>query len=350
MKTILVTGGTGFIGSHTCISLLEKGYRVIVFDSLINSSLECINRIKKIIRIDREKDKENSLIFIKGDLREINSIEEVFKKAEILNFQIEAVIHFAGLKSVSDSIKNPIDYWDNNLKGTINLVKIMDKYKCNKLIFSSSATIYASNSCEIYSEESKVNPNNPYGQTKLSIEKMLKDLCLRDSSYWKIACLRYFNPIGAHPSGIIGESPVGYSTNIFPIINKVASGILKKIEIFGNNYPTKDGTGIRDYIHVVDLAEGHIAALNYIREFEAKFIVINLGTGIGTTVLELIKVYEKVNKCKIPYVFTNRREGDLASVIANNKLAIKLLNWKPRNNLYDMCRDGWNWQKNNPFG
>ena len=344
MKTILVTGGTGFIGSHTCISLLEKDYKVIIFDSLINSSLNCIDKINKIININNDKD--NALHFIKGDLRDINSIEEVFKKAEISNSPIDAVLHFAGLKSVCDSINNPLDYWDNNLKGSINLVKSMEKYNCTKLIFSSSASIYSSNEFEKYSESSTLNPNNPYGQTKLSIERMLKDLCLKNSSNWKIVCLRYFNPIGAHSSGNLRESPIGYSTNIFPIINKVALGILENVEIFGNDYQTKDGTGIRDYIHVVDLAEGHIAALNYISEFNSKFIVINLGTGIGTSVLELIKVYEKVNKCTIPYIFAKRREGDLASIIADNKLALKLLNWKPINNLEDMCRDGWNSQKN----
>ena len=346
MKTILVTGGTGFIGSHTCVSLLEKGYKLIILDSLINSSLDCINRIHKIV--NNKKYKDNLLSFTKGDLRNIIDIEEVFKKANILNSPIYAVIHFAGLKSISDSINNPIDYWDNNVLGSINLVKVMEKYKCYNLIFSSSATIYEHSKSEIFSEESKVNPSNPYGQTKLSIEKMLKDLSLNSSSNWRIACLRYFNPIGAHPSGILGESPNGYSKNIFPIINKVAIGLLKEMQIYGNNYPTTDGTGIRDYIHVVDLAEGHIAALNYIKSFNSKFIVINLGTGKGTSVLELIRVFEKVNKCSVPYVFTERREGDLPSVIADNQLAIKLLNWKPIMTLDDMCRDGWNWQNNNP--
>ena len=350
MKTILVTGGAGFIGSHTCISLLEKGYKVIIFDSLINSSIDSIERIRILFNQKEDLENDNLIDFIQGDLRNLTSIEEVFKKSEILNNPIQAVLHFAGLKSISDSIYNPIDYWENNVKGTINLIKVMERFNCNKLIFSSSASIYASDVCEIFSEKSKVNPCNPYGQTKLAIEKMLEDLCIKNSSNWRVACLRYFNPIGAHSSGILGESPNGHSKNIFPLIGKVAIGCLKQIEIYGNNYPTRDGTGIRDYIHVVDLAEGHIAALDYITEFNKKFIVINLGTGKGTSVLELIKVFEKVNKCSIPYVFTERREGDLPSVIADNKLAINLLNWKPRNNLDDMCRDGWKWQKKNPKG
>ncbi len=349
MKTILVTGGTGYIGSHTCISLIQNGFRVIIFDSLVNSSIECVNKIKLI---SREKD---SLIypeieFICGDIRDINNIENIFKKANESNNPIEAVIHFAGLKSVFESIRNPIRYWENNVLGSINLVKVMEKYNCNDLIFSSSATIYGKENPNILVEESNVNPTNPYGQTKLTIENMLRDLTLKKDSKWRVVCLRYFNPIGAHESGILGESAKSFTQNIFPLINKVAIGIIDKIEIFGNDYPTLDGTGIRDYIHVVDLAEGHIAALDYINQFKKKFIVVNLGTGEGTSVLELIKVFENVNNCKVNYVFSDRREGDIASVIANNSLALKLFKWNPKRDIFDMCKDGWNFQNKNPKG
>ena len=349
MKTILVTGGAGFIGSHTSLSLIEKGYKVIILDSLINSSFESIKKIQSLsTQIKTNKVDPYSLIeFVQGDIRDSHIIKNIFEKAYNSNNQIDAVIHFAGLKSVHDSINNPINYWENNVLGSINLIKIMEEYKCFRLIFSSSATIYSGENSGLLDENSKVHPNNPYGQTKLAVENMLKDLTINTKSAWEIICLRYFNPIGAHSKGMLGESPKAFSTNIFPIINKVAIGQMDVLEIYGGNYPTQDGTGVRDYIHVEDLADGHIASLEHILDSKCKFSVINLGTGIGTSVLELIKVFEKVNKCKIPYIVSDRREGDLPSVIADNKLAIKLLKWKPKYDLKDMCRDGWNWQKNN---
>ena len=346
MKTILVTGGTGFIGSHTCIPLLERGDNIIILDSLINSSFETIENIKKIIKLNKNN-QIGTIDFVRGDIRDSSVIDNIFIRANKSGNKIDAVIHFAGLKSVSDSIEHPLHYWENNVLGSINLLNVMHKHKCNCLIFSSSATIYGMDSPEILNESCKLNPINPYGQTKLAIEKFLKDLSVSNTSKWRIACLRYFNPIGAHHSGIIGENHNKKTQNIFPIINQVAIGIKRKLEIFGNNYPTKDGTGIRDYIHVEDLAEGHIAALDYISSFEKKILFANLGTGIGTSVLELIKVFEEVNQCYVPYSFKEKRKGDLPVVIADNNLSIKILKWRPKKNLRDMCRDGWNWQKKN---
>ncbi len=348
MNRVLVTGGAGFIGSHTCLSLIQSGYEIYVVDSYINSSTKSLLRVSEILEENNVNISKKIHIF-KGDLRDKSFVENIFENLISQGKKIDGVIHFAGLKSVGESIKKPIDYWDCNLNSTINLLQVMQKFNCKSIVFSSSATIYDQNNENKIKENNRVNPINPYGETKLVIEKLLKDV-FNSQGGWRIANLRYFNPIGAHERGLIGEDPKGKPNNIFPTLMQVALGNLPKIKIFGNDWPTKDGTAIRDYIHVMDLAEGHIFAYKYLKEHQPQIINLNLGTGLGTTVLELIKNFEDVNKIKIPFEFINRRKGDYGVVIADNSLALSLLKWKPKRNLKDMCKDGWNWQKNNPFG
>ena len=263
---------------------------------------------------------------------------------------IEAVIHFAGLKSVQESIRKPIKYWDFNVNSSICLLDVMAKYNCKTIVFSSSANVYGSKSINPISENYSIKPENPYGVTKASIEKILNDLYISSPMEWRIANLRYFNPIGSHHSGLIGEDPTGEMTNIFPLICKVASGKKKEIEIFGNDWDTRDGTPIRDYIHIMDLVEGHCLALNNLLENPARIININLGTGKGISVLEIIKTFESTNKIKIPYKFVERRPGDNCASVADTSYSKEILNWVPTRNLEDMCRNGWNWQKLNPNG
>ena len=349
MKTILVTGGSGFIGSHTCLILLRNGFEIFVIDSFINSSPKSLTKVKKIL--ERNKiDVENKLHLFNIDLKNKIKIEELFKEAISQKKSIEAVIHFAGLKSVSESISEPLKYWENNVNGTINLLKIMKKYNCKTIVFSSSATVYKAKSNELLKEEDICEPVNPYGYSKLTIERILGDLYNSEPSNWKIASLRYFNPVGAHQYGMIGEDPNGPPNNLYPQITKVAIGKLDRINIFGSDWDTKDGTGIRDYIHVMDLAEGHFSALNHLLNEKPQNLTINLGTGKGTSVLELIKTFQKVNKVNIPYSFVNRRQGDNAFVVADISLAKSILNWKPKRNIEDICKSGWNWQLKNPNG
>ena len=343
MKTILATGGTGYIGSHTCLELLKKGYKVIILDSLVNSSEKVISKINFLLN---DKTINDNLTFIKGDINDEKLLNHIFKFAKEKYEPISCVMHFAGLKSVSESLSNPLQYWHNNVGGSIILFKLMEKYECRTVIFSSSATIYQIKDNKLINESSPINPINPYGQTKLAIERLLKDLFDKGDN-WRIANLRYFNPIGAHQSGLIGENPKGIKNNIFPILNGVAFGEIEKLKIYGNNWPTYDGTGIRDFIHVMDLAEGHIKALEYLENNEPQILNINIGTGKGTSVLGLIKIFENVNKVKINYEFTHRRKGDYGIVIADNSLAKSLLKWTPKRSLEDMCQDGWNWKKNN---
>ena len=347
MKTILVTGGTGYIGSHTSLELLKKGYRVIIFDSLVNSSEKVINKINLLLN---DKNLDNKFTFIKGDLSEAKLLEGVFEGSKEKGSPISSVIHFAGLKSVAESVSNPLKYWDKNVGGSINLFKIMEKFDCRTIIFSSSATVYQIKGNSFLRESSPIQASNPYGQTKVAIESLLNDIFLNSQNNWKIVNLRYFNPIGAHDSGLLGEDPIGIPTNIFPIINKVAINEIPKLQIYGNDWPTHDGTGLRDYIHVMDLADGHIAAMEYLEKNKSQIINLNLGTGKSTSVLDLIKIFEQVNKVKIKYEFVSRRKGDHGVVIADNSLAKSLLNWEPKRNIYDMCKDGWNWQINNRKG
>ena len=350
MDTVIITGGAGFIGIHTSITLLEKGFRVVIIDSLVNTSRKGIDRL-------RNKDYlgisilNSQLKFVKADVRDINFLRKVFNKEKLLGNIIKYVIHFAGLKSVSDSFLQKDLYWDVNVNGTKNLIKVMEENNCYKLVFSSSATVYGANERSPLNEESKLLPNNPYGETKLAAEKFLKDFSINSSSPWKIICLRYFNPIGCHPSGNFGESPLNIPNNLFPYICQVANHTRNKLYVFGKDWPTPDGTCIRDYIHVMDLAEGHLAALKAIQNnLKESFLIINLGTGIGTSVLELIRTFESINNLKLNYSFAGRRDGDKAIVYAEANLAKNVLNWQASRNLVDMCRDGWKWQQKNPYG
>jgi len=346
---VLVTGGAGFIGSHTCYALLEQGYEIIVIDSYINSNQKSLQRVVNILKNNNIVNKLDIEI-AKLDIRDETLLDKLFSKYKNLGKPIQAVIHFAGRKSVKESVLKPLLYWDVNVNGSINLLRVMDRYDCRTIVFSSSATIYGLSDNSPLKEDAEINPINPYGRTKVTVEQILNDTYKSNSHKWKIANLRYFNPIGAHSSGMIGESPVGIPNNIFPYITQVAAGILDELTIFGNNWPTLDGTCIRDYIHVMDLAEGHIATLKYLNKGESKIVNLNLGTALATSVLELIDTFEQVNNIKITKKFSSRRIGDSCTVIADNSLALSCLEWSPKRDLEKMCLDGWKWQKLNPEG
>ncbi len=332
---ILVTGGAGFIGSHTVVELLEAGYGVVVIDNLSNSDAEAISRVEQITG--------KHVAFYRADVRDRATLEAVFTTHEI-----DAVIHFAGLKAVGESVRLPIAYYDNNLVSTLTLVETMQKFGVKNIVFSSSATVYGTPETLPLTEDCKLNPTtNPYGTSKVMQEKILEDLYASDPS-WTVALLRYFNPVGAHESGLIGEDPKGIPNNLMPYIAQVASGKLKEIGVFGNDYPTPDGTGVRDYIHVVDLARGHVAALRKLTS--AGVYTYNLGTGNGYSVLEMIHAFEKACGKKLPYTIKPRRAGDIAACYASAKKAERELNWRAEYGLEKMCRDQWKWQSNNPNG
>ena len=359
MSRILVTGGCGYIGSHICLTLLEQNHELIVFDNFSNSSPLAIERVINIAK-KSNVNKKNKIELIKGDIRNLSNIENLFKKYFEQDKPIDSVLHFAGLKSVKESVLNPIKYWEVNVIGTHNLLKVMDKYKCKTFVFSSSATIYGDSKKMPISENSNIKPVNPYGNTKAAVEKLLFDIadCPTDlqevqkssRSGWRIASLRYFNPVGAHNTGLIGESPNGTPNNLFPAITNVAIGNRDTLKIFGDDWPTPDGTCIRDYIHVMDLASGHIAALNFLLNSSPKILTLNLGTGNGTSVMQALKTFEKVSKRKINFEILNRRSGDSAITVADVSRAEKYLNWKAKRDLKDMCASSWNWQKTNPNG
>ena len=346
---ILVTGGAGFIGSHTCLVLLEKGFELVVLDSFANSHEKALQRVEKIIRASNSKNNIHIEV-IRGDIRNEEILEKLFYSSKSMGKPIDAVLHFAGLKSVNESILKPLNYWDVNVNGSIKLFSVMSRYQCRTIVFSSSATIYALSNNKPLLEDSPIKPISPYGRNKVVIEQLLKNIYDSSPEEWRIANLRYFNPIGAHQSGLIGEAPLEIPNNLFPYITQVALGEREKLIVFGNDWPTSDGTGVRDYIHVMDLAEGHIASLEYLLNHEPQIINFNLGTGIGTSVLELINMFESVNNIKINYQFSARRPGDLASVIADNSKAVSYLNWFPKRSLEQMCFDGWQWQSLNPQG
>tara|TARA_B100000965_G_scaffold406824_1_gene449215 strand:- start:9863 stop:10909 length:1047 start_codon:yes stop_codon:yes gene_type:complete len=339
---VLVTGGAGFIGSHTCVVLLEKGYEIIVLESFANSHEKTIKSLLEIVKLKKTINGKHIEI-LRADIRDEEILDKLFSDSHKLARPIQAVFHFAGLKSVRESFNNPILYWDVNVNGAIKLLRVMDKYNCRTIIFSSSATIYGLSDKPLL-ETSEIKPINPYGKTKAAVEQLLNDIYCRNSDSWRIANLRYFNPLGAHPSGMIGESPMGIPNNIFPYITQVAVGKLEKLTIFGRDWPTIDGTGVRDYIHIMDLAEGHLAALEYLLEGNSKIVNINLGTGLGTSVLELINTFELVNNINIPYEISSRRKGDVATLIADNNLALSCLKWTPKRSLKKMCSDGWKWE------
>lgn len=349
MKNILVTGGAGYIGSHTCLSLLNKAYKVFVIDSFINSSPKSLSRIQEINKTQDNLDNKKLRVF-KGDITDIKFLEKVFLELENNQIKIDGVIHFAGLKAVSESVKHPLMYWNINVNGTLNILKILKKFNCRNFVFSSSATVYSAKEKNLLNEASKINPSNPYGNTKASIEKLLADVFYSSNEEWKFASLRYFNPIGAHSSGLIGEDPKDIPNNLFPLIVNTACGSQKELKIYGNDYPTPDGTPIRDYIHVMDLADAHIKVLEYMMISERMNTYLNIGTGLGTSVLDLVKTFEMVNNVKVPYVFANRRVGDNCYVVADNSLITSKLNMLPFRSIEDMCRDGWKWKKLNPNG
>lgn len=336
MKNILVTGGMGYIGSHTVIKLLEAGYNPIIVDNLCNSKPEVLNRIEKISGVRPE--------FFEYDVRDEKHLCEIFNKYDIF-----AVIHFAGLKSVGESVQKPKLYFDNNIGSTEVLLKVMNEHNCKNLVFSSSATVYGNpKRVPIYETDEVGGTTNPYGETKLRIEYMLKDLSMKDNE-WNIALLRYFNPIGAHKSGLIGEDPQGIPNNLMPYITQVAVGKLKELKVFGNDYDTCDGTGVRDYIHVEDLAMGHVLTVKKLEE-KPGLVIYNLGTGLGTSVLQLVHAFEEANNIKINYVIADRRPGDIATCYANADKAYREIGFKCTHTIVDACRDSWNWQKMNPKG
>ena len=330
-KSILVTGGTGFIGSHTCVALSDAGYKVIVLDNLNNSDASVIGRIGQICGREPE--------FIEGDIRDAGLLDKLFAE-----HSINAVLHFAGLKAVGESVEKSLLYYENNVSGTINLLRSMQRADVKTMVFSSSATVYGDPASVPITEDFPRSCTNPYGASKLMIEDILADLYRSDPG-WHIARLRYFNPVGAHQSGLIGEDPKGVPNNLMPFVSQAAAGLRDELSVFGDDYDTPDGTGIRDYIHVVDLANGHVAALNYLDE-NPELLSVNLGTGRGVSVLEMIKSFEATNNCKVPYRITGRREGDIAECWADTRLANKLLRWQATHSLEDMCKDAWRWQSN----
>ena len=323
---ILLTGGTGYIGSHTALLLIEQGFNVVLLDNLSNSHHSVVEKLEKL--------SAKKIPFVKGDIRDFDLLSSTFK-----NFQIDAIIHFAGLKAVNESIKDPLHYYDNNVAGSLNLFRAMVNSRIKRIVFSSSATVYGEPKYLPYDEDHPTNAINPYGRTKLHIEEILKDI-VRSDPEWSVICLRYFNPVGAHVSGLIGENPLGIPNNLMPYILKVASGDFNQLNVFGSDYKTKDGTGERDYIHVEDLATGHLAALKCILNMKG-WEAINLGAGKPISVLELIHAFEKVNDKNIPIKLTDKREGDLPSYYANFDKARKKLNWIPHKNLEDICQSAW---------
>lgn len=333
---ILVTGGAGYIGSHTCIELINAGFNVVVADNLSNSSIDSIKRVEAITGA--------SITFFETDVRDEKNLTKIFKFNDI-----NGVIHFAGLKSVSESISYPKKYYSNNVSGSTNLLRLMNKYECKNFIFSSSATVYGIPERIPIDENSSLRALNPYGESKLMVENILRDYYASDNS-WNFALLRYFNPVGAHVSGLIGEDPNGIPSNLMPFIMRVASGKYKKLEIFGNDYNTKDGTGVRDYIHVVDIAKAHLKALSVILDSDSKILTANLGTGSGVSVLELVSTFEMVTGKRVPFKIVERRKGDVAISYADPSFANKALDWKAENNLEKMCVDAWRWQSMNPNG
>ena len=333
---VLVTGGAGYIGSHTCVELLEQGYGVVVVDNLCNSNSESLRRVEQLTG--------KRLRFYEADVRDEAAMTKIFAENAI-----DCVIHFAGLKAVGESVAMPLAYYDNNLNSTLVLTKVMGKAGVKNLIFSSSATVYTANQPMPLREDSITgNCTNPYGWTKYMTEQILQGVAHADNQ-WSVCLLRYFNPIGAHKSGMIGEDPRGIPNNLMPYITQVAVGRREKLSVYGDDYDTPDGTGVRDYIHVVDLAKGHVAAVAYVMQNQG-CQVFNLGTGTGYSVLDMVKTFREVNQVALPYVVVDRRPGDIATVYADPKKSKELLHWQAEETLEDMCRDAWNWQRKNPKG
>ena len=336
---ILITGGAGYIGSHTLIELSKAKYDFVVYDNLCNSSKESLARVSKIINKDIE--------FVEGDIRDRKKLYKVFSK-----YNIDSVIHFAGLKAVGESVEQPLKYYDNNVNGILVLLEVMQKFNCKRIIFSSSATVYGEPETTPIDENFPVGATtNPYGTSKYMCERILQDISISDDSFQSVI-LRYFNPVGAHESGNIGEDPKAIPNNLIPFISQVAVGKREYLSVFGDDYDTKDGTGVRDYIHVVDLANAHVKALDYInsKQFNIKHSIFNIGTGNGYSVIEMIKAFEKASKREVPYKIVPRRAGDIAVCYADPSLAKEVLGWSATKTIDDMCSDTWRWQSNNPNG
>ena len=334
-STILVTGGAGYIGSHTVILLIEAGYDVVVFDNFCNASREALRRVEKITG--------QEIVTVEGDVRNREDLHQVFQK-----HSIDAVIHFAGLKAVGESVEQPLKYYDNNVNGTAVLCEVMAEHGCKSIVFSSSATVYGDPHTTPILESFPLSATNPYGRSKLFVEEILRDLYVSDNS-WKVVLLRYFNPVGAHPSGTIGEDPNGIPNNLMPFIAQTAVGKRDSLAVFGNDYDTHDGTGVRDYIHVMDLADGHVKALERISGF-TEVMTINLGTGTGYSVLDMVKAFEKASGTAVPHHFAPRRAGDIAKCYADPSYAKEILGWEAQKSIDEMCADSWRWQSNNPNG
>ncbi len=333
---VLVTGGAGYIGSHTCVELMQAGHDVAIFDNFCNSHPAVLGRIAQITGKTPE--------FTKADVRDSVALRDIFART-----RFDAVIHFAGLKAVGESVEKPIEYYDNNVQGALVLCGAMAQARVGMLVFSSSATVYGSPSSVPIREDAPLAPANPYGHSKLMVERILEDLAASAPAFWRIALLRYFNPAGAHPSGLIGEDPQGIPNNLMPYVAQVAAGVRDRLRVFGSDYPTRDGTGIRDYIHVVDLARGHLAAMETMQR-EQRGITVNLGTGRGISVLEAVRAFERASGRTIPCERVARRAGDIAECYADPSLAEKALGWKAVRELDEMCRDAWRWQSMNPHG
>lgn len=333
--TVLVTGGAGYIGSHTCIELIQAGHTVLVLDNLVNSSAESLRRVEAIV--------QQPVDFVEGDIRDTELLDRVFSEHDI-----DSVVHFAGLKAVGESTEKPLDYYENNVYGTLCLLQVMKRHGCKNLVFSSSATVYGDPHTVPIQEHFPLSATNPYGRSKLMIEDILRDLNASDSE-WQVALLRYFNPVGAHKSGTIGEDPNGIPNNLMPFITQVAIGKREALSVFGSDYDTPDGTGVRDYIHVVDLAKGHVKAIEKLNS-KPGCVAYNLGTGVGYSVLDMVKALEKASGHKVPYKLVDRRPGDIACCYADPAYAQQELGWRAELGLEDMMADSWRWQSQNPDG
>ena len=342
MARLLITGGAGFIGSHTCVVLLGAGHELVVLDSFSNSSPVALERVSELAGCPVQ--------LVKGDVRDAALLDRLFADANASGQPIDAVIHFAGLKAVGESVAEPLRYWDVNLCGSRTLLAAMNAHRCHTLVFSSSATLYGYPKTVPIPESAPIQPINPYGHSKAAVEQLLRDVVASAPNCWRIASLRYFNPVGAHPSGRMGEDPNGIPNNLFPFVSQVAIGRRDQLKVFGGDWPTHDGSGVRDYIHVMDLAEGHLAALNYLMAEPSQLFEVNLGSGQGHSVLDVVKAFEVASGCPVPYSVVARRAGDAAITVADPSLAAKRLGWRTQRSLADMCRDGWAWQSANPNG